>query len=132
MPKHEQTLLLVEDNADNALLIRELAEEMGLRLLVATNGQHGLDLARAERPGVILLDLALPLVDGWEAARRLKADPRTAAIPIVAITARAMDGDEQRAISAGCDVYLSKPVDIDALEHLINDYLKGAGRGELA
>lgn len=132
MPKHEQTLLLVEDNADNALLIRELAEEMGLRLLVATNGQHGLDLARAERPGVILLDLALPLVDGWEAARRLKADPRTAAIPIVAITARAMDGDEQRAISAGCDVYLSKPVDIDALERLIIDYLKGAGRGELA
>ncbi len=114
MPK----ILIIEDVEMNLDLLVQLLEE-DYALVTAGDGVAGLEAARRERPDAILMDLSLPLMDGWELARRLKDDPALAAIPLVALTAHAMRGDEERALAAGCDGYLAKPVDEDALFALL-------------
>lgn len=108
-------ILLVEDNELNRdMLSRRLARK-GYDVTVAVDGQQGLDMAAAETPDLILMDMSLPVVDGWEATRRLKADEATRAIPIIALTAHAMAEDEQKARDAGCDDYDTKPVELPRL-----------------
>ena len=117
------SILLVEDNEDNRELIRQVAELMDLPLLEARNGLEGLRIARTARPSLILMDLSLPVMTGWEAAAALKADPATATVPIIALTAHAMDGDEHRALAAGCDTFVTKPIDVLAFIGLLERYL---------
>jgi two-component system cell cycle response regulator DivK len=116
-------ILLVEDSEDNRGIIREIAEWMDVALVEAGDGEEGVARARAERPDLILMDLSLPVLSGWEAARRLKADPATAGIPIVALTAHAMAGDEARAREAGCDAYVTKPIAVLELQALLERML---------
>ena len=109
------TILYVEDNDDNVFMLRPRLERQGFRVLVATDGGSGLATAREERPDLILMDLSLPVLDGWEATRRLKADAATKAIPVIALSAHAMAGDRERALAAGCDDYDTKPVSFKRL-----------------
>jgi CheY-like chemotaxis protein len=103
-------ILLVEDNERNARLVSEILQANGYRLVVATDGWQALDAARKHLPQLILMDLQLPGMDGLTVARRLKADPETAGIPIVALTAHAMPEDRARTLDAGCCAYISKPI----------------------
>lgn len=108
-------LLLAEDNELNRdMLVRLLGLE-GFSVATAADGAEAIEAARREQPALILMDMSLPNVDGWEATRRIKEDPATAAIPIIALTAHAMVGDKERALAAGCDDYDTKPVDLDRL-----------------
>ena len=109
-------ILYVEDNDDN-----------GFEMLVAVDGAAGCDKAVAEKPDMILMDLDLPVVDGWEASRRLKSDPATRHIPIIALTAHAMSGSREKALAAGCDEFDTKPVDFDRLLKKINSVLAKNG-----
>ncbi|MDB5096537.1 MAG: response regulator [Cyanobacteria bacterium RYN_339] len=120
-------VLLVEDSADNRGIIRELAEWMDFELIEATNGREGVDLALAERPDLILMDLSLPVLSGWEATRILKGSATTAAIPVIALTAHAMDGDEAKAREAGCDAYVAKPISIVPFQAMLKQYLGADG-----
>ena len=108
-------LLLVEDHEELWDFLSRRLKRRGFEVTVATDGQQGLDKAREIHPAVMLLDMNLPLVDGWTVARTLKADPATAAIPIIALTAHAMSGDRQKALDAGCSDYHPKPVDFAQL-----------------
>lgn len=121
-----KTILLVEDSEDNRGIIREVVEEWmeGLTLLEADNGIAGLRMAREGHPDLILMDLSLPQLNGWEAATQLKADPTTAHIPIVALTAHAMDGDEAKALAAGCDAYVTKPLSILPFQAMLKRFLE--------
>ena len=105
-------VLYVEDNDDNVYMLRNRLGRRGFKVLVAGDGQAGVAAAREHLPDLILLDLGLPVLDGWEAARLLKGDERTRAIPIIALSAHAMEGDRTRALAAGCDDYDTKPVDL--------------------
>ena len=107
-------VLIVEDVELNRDLLVQLLEE-DYELLTATNGAAGVEMAERERPDLILMDLSLPVIDGWEATRRIKANPALRHIPIIALTAHAMMGDEDKARAAGCNDYLSKPIDEDLL-----------------
>lgn len=110
-----ETLLLIEDNEMNRdMLSRRLARK-GFVVEQAVDGQAGLDQASALKPDLILLDMSLPIKDGWTVAAELKANPELAGIPVIALTAHAMDGDRQRALEAGCDDYDTKPVDLKRL-----------------
>jgi two-component system cell cycle response regulator DivK len=108
---HERppTVLIVEDNEDNRIVYSTMLRHFGFAVDEAENGAEGILKARTNLPDVILMDIAIPLVDGWEAVQRLKKDPSTAHIPIVALTAHAMPADRERAIQVGCDGYLAKP-----------------------
>jgi len=117
-------LLIVEDSELNRDLLTQILDET-FTLLMASDGQAGLDLAERERPDLVLLDLSLPIVDGWEVARRLKANARTRGIPLIALTAHAMRDDERRAVEAGCDAYVAKPLDEDVLLATIHRLLGG-------
>jgi CheY-like chemotaxis protein len=109
-------VLYVEDNEDNVYMLKMRLElEDGFEVLVAGDGEAGVAMAAGERPDLILMDLNLPVVDGWEATRRLKADPGTRDIPIIALTAHAMAGDHERALAAGCDGFDTKPIDLERL-----------------
>ena len=108
-------ILYVEDNEDNIYMLRHRLERKGIEVIVANDGAEGIESARRERPDLILMDLSLPVIDGWEAARRLKASPDTQTIPIIALSAHAMTGDRERALAAGCNDYDTKPVDLRAL-----------------
>jgi CheY-like chemotaxis protein len=108
-------ILVVEDNAFNRDLIRRFLELEGFEALVAKDGAEGVARAAAELPDLVLMDMALPVVDGWEATRRIKAAAATAHIPIIALTAHAMVGDREKALEAGCDDYETKPLDIERL-----------------
>jgi CheY-like chemotaxis protein len=108
-------ILYVEDNEDNIYMLRRRLERKGIEVIVAQDGEQGIAAAARERPDLILMDLSLPVIDGWEAARRLKSSPETGAIPIVALSAHAMTGDRERALAAGCDDYDTKPVDFESL-----------------
>jgi two-component system cell cycle response regulator DivK len=109
-------ILYVEDNDDNIYLLRMRFELTGEHeLLVAEDGERGVAMARAERPDLILMDLELPVIDGWEATRRLKADPATRDIPIIALTAHALAGAREKALAAGCDDFDTKPVEFERL-----------------
>jgi len=105
------TVLLVEDNEDNQFVYRTILEHFNYRVIVAGDGEEGVRQAREVIPDVILMDVSIPVIDGLEATRILKADPSTAAIPIVALTAHALAEDRRRASEAGCDSYLSKPAE---------------------
>ena len=104
-------ILYVEDNDDNIYMLRNRLTRQGFDVLVARDGASGIDMARSERPDLVLMDLGLPVLDGWEAARRLKADPATCRIPVIALSAHAMAGDRVQALEAGCDEYDVKPVE---------------------
>lgn len=106
------TLLLVEDNEMNRDAISRLLERRGFSVIKAVDGEEGLRVCRESLPDLVLMDLGLPGIDGFEATRRIKADPRTARIPVVALTARALTSDQEAAFAAGCDDYDTKPVDL--------------------
>ena len=116
-----KTILVVEDIELNRELLAQLLEDH--RLLFARDGVDALELAARTRPDLILMDLSLPRMDGWEATRRLKSDPTLAQIPVIALSAHAMSGDEQRARACGCDDFLSKPLDEDRLFEKIAKHL---------
>jgi len=109
------TILLVEDNELNRDMLCRRLERKGYRVETAEDGRQGVDKALSDRPDVILMDLSLPVMDGWEATRRLKADERTKGIPVIVLTAHAMSGDERKAFEAGCDDFDTKPVDLPRL-----------------
>ncbi|CAA9295865.1 MAG: hypothetical protein AVDCRST_MAG89-127 [uncultured Gemmatimonadetes bacterium] len=105
------TVLLVEDNEDNRTIYTTILRHVGHDVIEASNGEDGIRLALERQPNVILMDVAMPGIDGWEATRRLKGDPQTARIPVIALTAHAMAEDRQRAVDAGCEGYLAKPIE---------------------
>jgi len=108
-------ILYVEDNDDNVYMLRGRLTRAGFVVAVATDGEQGVAMAASEAPDLILMDLSLPVLDGWEATRRLKEAPATRPIPIIALSAHAMEGDRAKAIEAGCDDYDTKPVDLPRL-----------------
>src|SRR2546421_2734613 len=108
-------ILYIEDTENNRILVTRRLEKKGYRVLTAENAEQGLALARAERPHLILMDMGMPDIDGWTATRQLRADPRLNHIPVIALTAHAMQGDREKAIAAGCDDYETKPFDFPRL-----------------
>ena len=104
-------ILYVEDNDDNIYMLRRRLQRQGFEVLIARDGVSGVEIARSERPDLILMDLGLPILDGWQAARLLKADSVTSGIPVIALSAHAMSGDRAQALDAGCDEYDVKPVE---------------------
>jgi CheY-like chemotaxis protein len=105
-------VLLVEDNEVNSYLIRFVLERAGYAVQVATNGLEGIEAARLERPDLILMDIGMPVMDGYEATERLKADPGLASVPVVALSAHAMEHEKERAYQAGCVAHIEKPIDM--------------------
>jgi CheY-like chemotaxis protein len=124
MPK----ILYVEDNEDNVYMLVRRLKRHGFEVLVAPDGEQGVALAQSEHPDLIVMDLNMPVLDGWEATRRLKGAPETKAIPIIALSAHAMTGDRERALEAGCDDYDTKPVRIDSLMAKIRTLLPGTAQ----
>jgi two-component system cell cycle response regulator DivK len=120
-------ILIVEDVEYNRDLLVQLLED-DYEILTAADGAAGIELAARGRPDLILMDLSLPVVDGWEATRRLKAQPETGAIPVIALTAHAMQGDEDKARACGCDDYLTKPIDEDQLFAKLARFLDAGGQ----
>jgi two-component system cell cycle response regulator DivK len=113
MPK----ILLVEDNEMNRDMLSRRLEKRGYTLTLAVDGGQGVALARSELPDLILMDMSLPVLDGWDATRQVKADPATKGIPVIALTAHAMESDRQKALEAGCDDFDTKPVELAAPAH---------------
>lgn len=108
-------ILIVEDNEMNRDMLSRRLERRGYAVLIAVDGETGIDLARTGAPDLILMDMSLPIVDGWEATRRLKADPALKHIPVIALTAHAMADDRENALAAGCDDYDTKPIELPRL-----------------
>jgi CheY-like chemotaxis protein len=108
-------ILYVEDNEDNIYVVKNRFARVGLTVVVAMDGEQGVAMAAAEKPDLILMDLRMPVLDGWEATKRIKANPDTTHIPIIALSAHAMTGDRERALQAGCDDYDTKPVELPRL-----------------
>jgi two-component system, cell cycle response regulator DivK len=119
-------ILLVEDNEMNRDMLTRRLERKGFEVVIAIDGKAGIDMASSSNPDIILMDLSLPVIDGWEAARQIKADSATQSIPIIALTAHAMAGDEQKALAAGCDDYDTKPIDLKRLLGKIENLLDSA------
>ena len=117
-------ILLVEDNEMNRDMLSRRLIRKGHEVVMAVNGQIGVDMASSESPDIILLDMSLPVMDGWTAAKHLKADPNTQDIPIIALTAHAMAEDKEKALAAGCDDYDTKPVEFKRLREKIAALLK--------
>jgi CheY-like chemotaxis protein len=117
-------ILLVEDNEMNRDMLSRRLERKGYEVVIAVNGQEGVELVSSTRPDLILMDLSLPIIDGWEATRRIKADPATAGIPVIALTAHAMAEDRAKAMAAGCDDFDIKPVDLPRLLEKIDVLLR--------
>jgi two-component system cell cycle response regulator DivK len=115
-------ILIVEDVDMNLDLLIQLLEDDYL-LVAARDGSEGIEKAMSEQPDLILMDMSLPVVDGWEATRKIKADAMTAMIPVIGLSAHAMDGDAEKALAAGCDDYLTKPVDDDLLFRKLVEFL---------
>ncbi len=124
-----RTILVVEDQEDNRTILRDLLNHAGFNVLEAVTGEEGVRAAKAHRPDLILMDIQLPLVDGYEATRRIKALPELRAIPIVAVTSYALSGDEEKARAAGCDSYITKPFSPRQLLATVRSYLP-VGEGE--
>ncbi|RMF15263.1 MAG: response regulator [Candidatus Dadabacteria bacterium] len=120
-----KVILLVEDNEMNRDMLSRRLRKRGFVVEVAEDGAVAIERAVELQPDLVLMDMSLPVVDGWEATRRLKADSRTAAIPIIALTAHAIAGDRERCLAAGCDDYATKPVDFGALLAQINQLCRG-------
>jgi two-component system, cell cycle response regulator DivK len=108
-------VLLVEDNEMNRDMLSRRLIRRGFDVIFAVDGKQGIDAARREKPDIILMDLSLPVMDGWEATRRVKSDDATRGVPVIGLTARAMIGDREKAMEAGCDDYDTKPVELDRL-----------------
>ncbi|MBI5033149.1 MAG: response regulator [Chloroflexi bacterium] len=119
-------LLLVEDNEMNRDMLSRRLERRGFQIVMAADGQQGVEMAQSEAPDLILMDMSLPILDGWEATRRIKAEPKTSAIPIIALTAHAMAGDRERAIEAGANDYDTKPIELPRLLEKIQTLLQQA------
>src|SRR5437899_7078381 len=119
-------ILLVEDNEMNRDMLSRRLERRGYEVVIAVDGAEGVRMAEAEAPALILMDMSLPVLDGWEATRQIKAAPATGGIPIIALTAHAMSGDREKAIEAGCDDFDTKPVDLPRLLAKIDALLGGA------
>lgn len=123
MPK----ILLIEDNELNRDMLSRRLQKRGYEVLVAADGQQGIVMAQAEAPALILMDMRLPVLDGWEATRQLKATPATRTIPVIALTAHAMPGDRERALAAGCDDFDTKPIEFGRLLRKIEALLNRKG-----
>ena len=108
-------ILYVEDNEDNVYMLSRRLRKLGFGVSVASDGEQGVEMARSEKPDIILMDLSLPSLDGWEATRLLKEAPDTRSIPIIALSAHTMVGDREKALTAGCDDYDAKPIDLKRL-----------------
>jgi two-component system, cell cycle response regulator DivK len=117
-------ILVVEDQEDNRRILRDLLTSAGYEIIQAENGVEALAAAAREQPDLILMDIQLPLLDGYEATRRIKADPALRAIPIIVVTSYALSGDENKALAAGCDAYLTKPYSPRALLAKIREYVR--------
>src|SRR5499426_2769246 len=120
-------LLLVEDNEESRDGLSRYLQRKGFEVLVAEDGRQGLEAAQAGAPDLILMAMSLPVMDGWEATRQLKADPRTRHIPVIALTAHAMAGDREKALAAGCEEYDTKPIEVARLLGKIQALLGGPG-----
>jgi len=120
-------ILYVEDNDDNVFVLKNRLERAGHTVLIARDGAQGLATARAARPDLVIMDLSLPVLDGWEATRQLKAAPETAHIPVLALSAHAMTGDREKALAAGCNDFDTKPVDFARLQGKIGALVGGRG-----
>ena len=127
MPK----ILLVEDNEMNRDMLSRRLERKGYQVVLAMDGQSGVEMAATQAPDLVLMDMSLPVLDGWEATRRLKADAATRSIPIIALTAHAMSSDREKALEAGCDEYDTKPIELPRLLGKMEVLLSG-GVGEIA
>ena len=125
-------ILLVEDNELNRDMLRRRLSHRGYEVLLAANGRQGIEMARRHKPDVVLMDLSLPEIDGWQVTRLLKSDAQTRDIPVVALTAHAMLGDREKALEAGCDDYATKPVDMPLLVGMIERLTGGLGGGRPA
>jgi two-component system cell cycle response regulator DivK len=126
MSEKPPRILIVEDNQDNRMLLMDMLDALNYEAIEAVDGVEGVEIAIREKPSLILLDLSLPRKDGWQAARELKANAEVSHIPIIALTAHAMVGDRDRALEAGCDDYLSKPISLADLTRKIASHLGGA------
>ncbi len=118
-------ILYVEDNHDNIFMLTRRLARLGFTVVTATDGAMGVAMADSERPDLILMDLSLPVIDGWEATRRIKANPATQRIPVIALTAHAMSGDQEKALAAGCDDFDTKPVELQRLLEKIKTFGPG-------
>ena len=119
-------ILLVEDNEMNRDMLSRRLTRRGFEVVFAVDGQQGVDLAKSERPDIILMDMSLPVIDGWEATRRIKANDATRQIPVIALTAHAMAGDREKAMEVGCEDYDTKPVELERLIGKIERLLDAA------
>jgi CheY-like chemotaxis protein len=119
-----RVILIVEDDPKNLKLIRDLLQIRGYTTLEATDGKQGVDMAREKMPDLILMDIQMPVMDGFEAISILKADPVTKSIPIIALTAFAMQGDREKCMEAGCNDYITKPLDTRAFVTKVKEYLE--------
>jgi two-component system cell cycle response regulator DivK len=119
-------ILLVEDNEMNRDMLSRRLEKRGYRMIVALDGAQGAAMAASEAPDLILMDMSLPVIDGWEATRRIKADERTSRIPVIGLTAHAMAGDRERCLEAGCSEYDTKPVEFPRLLSKIQSLLSAS------
>jgi CheY-like chemotaxis protein len=120
-------VLLIEDNEMNRDMLSRRLTKRGYSVVMAIDGQQGIDMAVSEKPDIILLDMSLPVVDGWDAAKQIKANPVSAGVPLVALTAHAMAADRERAMSAGCDDFDTKPVELPRLLGKMETLLKAKG-----
>lgn len=121
MPK----ILIVEDNEMNRDMLSRRLARRGYEIVIAVDGQQGVEMAASEKPDLILMDMSLPVLDGWEATRRIKADETLKSIPVIALTAHAMAGDREQALAAGCDDYDTKPIELDRLLGKIQTFVGG-------
>jgi len=119
-------ILLVEDNEMNRDMLSRRLIRRGFDVVIAVDGAQGVDMAASEAPDLILLDMSLPVMNGWDVAQKLKADSGTSSIPIIALTAHAMGGDREKALDAGCDEYETKPIEFKRLLEKMNKFLSGA------
>ena len=119
MPK----ILIVEDNEMNRDMLSRRLERRGFTVVMAVDGQQGVDMARSEKPDLVLMDMSLPVMDGWTATRTIKDDAELQAIPVIALTAHAMEGDREKAMAAGCDDYDTKPIELPRLLEKIGKFL---------
>ena len=122
-----KTVLLVEDNEDNRIVYSTILQHFGYRVMEALNGEEGIAKARSEQPDLILMDISIPVIDGWEATQVLKRDPKTRRIPIIALTAHALASDREKAMEVGCDSYLSKPCEPKTVVSEVERFI---GRGD--
>ena len=116
-------ILIVEDNEMNRDMLSRRLERRGFTIVMAVDGQQGVEMTRSERPDLILMDMSLPVMDGWAATQAIKADPELSKIPVIALTAHAMAGDREKAMAAGCDDYDTKPIELPRLLEKIGKFL---------